>query len=375
MSKLDEKLSELQDIAQHPEAQLQNFIVNGKKVIGCMPYFCPEELVFASGMIPFGLLGVEMQASEAKRYWPSFICSVLQNILELGIRGDYQQMTAVMIPSLCDGLKGMDGNWRHAVHSIPVIPVAHAQNRKMKAGVSFTASQYRKIRERLEELSCQPISDIAILEAIHIYNERRAVMRRFIQAVSYRPGCVKPSQRSAVFKSSFYMDVSAHSAKVLDLTKLIENQPTKAFSGIKVVTSGITAYCSWLMDILDDIGIAVINDEVTNESLRFMTDVPLTEDPIIGLAQQISEIEGCSVLYDPKKNRGTLLIDLCRSNGADGVLLIQTKFCDPEEYDSVPLKNMLTKAGIPCLLIEIDQQTHNNEQARIMLEAFVETLR
>lgn len=375
MDNLREKLAALQAIAGNPAAQLEKFLSEGRKVVGCMPYFCPEELVYASGMVPFGLTGEEMQASEAKRYWPAFICSVMQTVLELGLRGRYDGLTAVMIPALCDALKGMDGNWRRGVKKIPAIPVVQAQNRKTEAGLEFTASQYRKIRSRLAELAGREVTDAAVAGAVSVYNDRRAAMRGFMAASAARPGLLKPSQRSAVFKSAFFMDVNEHAAAVRELTALIEEQPAAEYRGPKLVTSGIMADNSGLLGILDDCGVAVVDDEVTNESLRYRTDIPVTEDPFKGMALLLGEIEGCSVLYDPGKNRGRMLIDLAKKSGADGVLLVQTKFCDPEEYDYVPLRRMLEEAGIRNLMVEIDLQTTENEQTRTAVEAFCESLR
>jgi benzoyl-CoA reductase/2-hydroxyglutaryl-CoA dehydratase subunit BcrC/BadD/HgdB len=154
----------------------------------------------------------------------------------------------------------------------------------------------------------------------------------------------------------------------------MEKSPVKPFKGPRIVTSGIVADNSGLLKILDDCGITVASDEVTHESLRFRTDVPVTGDPFVGMARQIGEIEGCSVLFDPGKVRGTMLIDLVKQSKADGVLFVQTKFCDPEEYDYVPIKRMLDKAGIRSLQVEIDQQTSNSEQARTAVETFCEII-
>ncbi len=375
MNRMDEILTRLRDISNNPKKQLEQFVAEGKKVIGCMPCFCPEELVYAAGMVPFGLWGAEMQASEAKRYWPAFICSILQTTLELGIRGVYDALSAVMIPIVCDSLKGMDGNWRYAVPNVPVIPVAHAQNRKTQAGVEFTASQYRKIKARLEELSGVAITDAAIQNAVSVFNERRAAMRGFAEAAGRRPGLIKPSDRNAVYKSGYFMDVKEHMALVNELTDIVEAIMPPAFNGPKVVTSGVIADSTALLKILDDCGVAVVRDAVTHESIRYNTDVPVTDDPIVGMARQIGEIEGCPMLFDPEKYRGTMLIALVKGSGADGVLFTQTKFCDPEEYDYVPLKRMLDEAGIPSLQVETDQQTSNCEQARTAIETFSEILR
>jgi benzoyl-CoA reductase/2-hydroxyglutaryl-CoA dehydratase subunit BcrC/BadD/HgdB len=200
-------------------------------------------------------------------------------------------------------------------------------------------------------------------------------MRRFTEVSGRHPGLLTPSARNAVFKSSYFLDVREHEEKVRELTDLIEKTPAGSFSGPRLVTSGIIADAPGLLKILDDCGAAVVDDEVTHESLRFRADVPVTGDPIVGLAQQLGEIEGCPVLYDPGKYRGTMLIELVRKSGADGVLFVQTKFCDPEEYDYVPLKRMLDKEGIRHLQVETDMQTSNYEQARTAIETFCEIVR
>ena len=50
-------IKEFQEVAYHPNQQLANFKAAGKKVIGVLPYYAPEELVFAAGMVPMGMWG------------------------------------------------------------------------------------------------------------------------------------------------------------------------------------------------------------------------------------------------------------------------------------------------------------------------------
>ena len=49
-----------------------------------------------------------------------------------------------------------------------------------------------------------------------------------------------------------------------------------------------------------------------------------------------------------------------------------TKFCDPEEFDYVPIKRACDKAGLMHLNIEVDRQMVNYEQAGTMIQAFKE---
>lgn len=375
MNDLTLLIKDFQDIAGNPGAQFKKYLAAGKKVVGCMPYYCPEELVYAAGMVPFGLWGAQMQVSDAKRYFPAFICSILQTILELGIRGSYKGMSAVMIPIMCDSLKCMPGNWENSVQDIPVINVAHAQNRKIAAGVEFTASQYRKIKAQLARLSGTDITDEAIGLAVASCNKHRSVMRRLSAMMGGHPDIFTPAVRNAIFKSAWFTDVLVHTRMAEKLIALLTELKPAAWTGIKVVTTGIIADDPEFLSILEDNKIAVIDDQVAHESLAYRDDVPVTDDPIIGLAQRIGNIEGCTFLYDPGKQRGKMLIDLVKKSGADGVIYVMTKFCDPDEYDYVPLKGMLDAAGIPNVLIETDQQATGLGQVRTALETFAEILR
>jgi len=367
-------MAEFAGIASNPKAQLDKYLKQGKKIIGCMPYCCPEELVHAAGMIPFGLWGAEVQVSEARRYLPAFICSIIQTTLELGIKGAYDGLSAVMVPILCDSLKSMDGNWRYGVKDIPVIPVAHAQNRKTPAGAEFTASQYRKIKAKLEEISGTVVREDDIRDSIAAYKKRNAAVRRFIDELGKRPGILKASERNAVFKAGYFLSAGEYTEKVDELADCLAVSPASAAPGPRLVTCGILADNTGLLRILDECGVNIIDDVVMHESLRYRFDAPEADDPIMSLALTLGAVEGCPVLYDLGKKRADMLVDVVRQCSADGVLFVLTKFCDPEEYDIVPLKTALDKNGIKSLLVEVDQQTTDVEQIRTAVETFCEML-
>ena len=86
MSDLRKTIDGLKEIAASPRKQLDRVLAEGKKAVGVIPYFAPEELVYAAGMVPFGMWGAETQVTESKRYYPAFYCSILHTALDLGIK-------------------------------------------------------------------------------------------------------------------------------------------------------------------------------------------------------------------------------------------------------------------------------------------------
>ncbi len=376
MPELEKLFAELSGVCADPRAQLDAALAAGRKAVGVMPYFCPEELVYAAGMLPFGLWGAEMQANESKRYYPAFICSLLHTALELGLRGALDGLSAVMVPICCDSLKGFGANWKYGVgERIPVIDVAWAENRKIAAGVEFTRSQFRKILGQLEAIAGRRVSDADVAAAVAVYNENRKALRAFSAAAAERPEAVSPADRCAVIKAGYFMDRAAHTELVAALTEALNALPAQPWRGLRVVTTGILADSPALLQILADNAVAVADDQIAQESGFFRTDTPVTDDPVLGLAQRLGQLEGCSVLFDPGKQRGKELVRLAKDAKADGILWVMTKFCDPEEYDYVPVKRMADAAGIPLLAVEVDQQMVNYEQARSAVEAFAEMLR
>ncbi len=376
MSTVRELLDELRGISENPRTQLDAALARGKKAVGVLPYFCPEELVYAAGMLPFGIWGAEMQANESKRYYPAFICSLLHTALELGLRGALDGLSAVMVPICCDSLKGFGANWKYGVgETIPVIDVAYAENRKLAAGAEFTRSQFRKVLGRLEEIAGRKVSDADIAAAVAVYNENRKALRAFSAAAAEHPETVSPADRCAAIKAGYFMDRAEHTKKIASLTEALNALPEQPWKGLRVVTTGILADSPALLQILDDNHIAIAGDQIAQESAFFRTETPVTADPVEGMAQRLGQIEGCSVLFDPGKQRGRELVQMARDAKADGILWIMTKFCDPEEYDYVPVKRMADAAGIPLLAVEVDQQMVSYEQARSAIEAFSEMLR
>ena len=81
-------LDEFKVKAATPKQQLAEYKAQGKKVIGVLPYYAPEELVYAAGMVPMGIWGSNNKTiSRAKEYCATFYCTIAQLALEMLLDG------------------------------------------------------------------------------------------------------------------------------------------------------------------------------------------------------------------------------------------------------------------------------------------------
>ena len=97
-------------------------------------------------------------------------------------------------------------------------------------------------------------------------------------------------------------------------------------------------------------------------------------DPITAIAERYLQRVICPAKHKDNKSRAENLISMAKGNGADGVIFMLLKFCDPHAFDYPYLKEALDKEGIPSLLFEVEDQPQAQGQLKTRIEAFLETL-
>lgn len=367
--------STFEDVVRFPRKQLNKYLEQGKKVVGCFPLYTPDALIYAADMIPFGMWGAEIDVSMAKKYYPAFICGILQTNLELAMLGAYKGLSAVLITVLCDSLKCATQNWKYAVPEIEMIPVIHPQNRTSAFATDFLYNQYKSIKGRMEDIGGVEITNERLKKAIDVYNEHNQVMREFVNLAAKYPYEISPKNRCMVIKSGYFMDKEEHTKLVKELISHFKDIEPQRFRGIRVITTGIIADSPNLLDILQENKVSIAADEIAHESRQFRIDAVHENDELMALAKQFISMYGCSTVLGGIPKREDYILELVEKMSADGVIILMTKFCDPEEYDYPVIKNKLDAKGIPSLLIEVDKQVRNYEQARTAIQSFQEMIR
>lgn len=372
MSNLGNILNKLEVSANDPFAQIDEAKKNNKKVIGCIPYFAPLELVHAAGMQPIELWGGGVRISEAGSYYPAFYCSILFTLMENALEGKYDNLSGVIIPTTCDGLRNLEENWKFACPNSKVMDFVQPAVRNTVEAQNYLVKQLKKLAACLEDISGNELTERSLRESIALYNSQRKVMRDFSVIASEHVDIVKPQVRRMVYAAARNMPVETHISLVKQLNKELSMLPVYQHEGMKVVLTGILVDSPFLLKELEKNNIAVINDLTVAESVRFNVDVPGRIDPFVSIAEYWSRIEGASIALDPKKSRGNILINLVKSHDADGVIACIVKFCEAEEFDIPVLKKQLSSENIPLLVLDIESQDVSNEQIATRIEAFSE---
>jgi len=360
--------------AAHPaRTVMESCKETGKAAVGCFPIYTPEELVYAAGFLPVGMWGGNTEIKLADRYLQGFCCSIMRTNIEFGMRGVYGKLKAVLLPTLCDTLKCVCENWKVAVPKVPLIPVVYPQNRTLPSGEVYLREELERIRTELSRISGEEMTQSHIEAAFALYENYRRAMRAFCEAASTHPKTINAKTRHLMIKAGYFLDKADYTLQISALTEYLNQLPEEPCA-MRVVATGLLSEPVGLLDILAEHDIAIVADDLAQESRQFRTPARETGDAISRMVWRTADMRGCPFLFEPEKTRGEMLIDLVRAHRADAVIAFQMKFCDPEEFDYPIYKAELEEAGIPLLYLEVEQQMDSFNQFRTRIESLSEML-
>ena len=224
-----------------------------------------------------------------------------------------------------------------------------------------------------EEISGIEISNENLNAAIDLYNHRNMLMREFCEVANDHLDIITPDVRHNIMKSATFTEIRETISKMESLIELLKAQPVYKFKGKKVVLTGITAEPIEFLNLFKENNLAVVADDLGQESRQYRSDYPTGEDAIERLAAHWFDTKGCSTIYSPDhRERGKMLVEMAKEKEADCIAVCLMRFCDVEEYDYPYISQMAEEAGLYSLCLEIDQSTQDNGQSRTKIQSYAE---
>ena len=147
----------------------------GGKAFGWFPVYTPVELIHAAGMFPVGVIGGgnKIELSHADSRFQSFVCSVIKSTLELGLTGELDLLDGIFFHSICDPAKNLASVFRRNFPDMAVEFIHFPQNMASTRTADFLTAEYRRILDRLTDVSGKKVDKEDVNESIETYNANR----------------------------------------------------------------------------------------------------------------------------------------------------------------------------------------------------------
>jgi benzoyl-CoA reductase subunit C len=373
-------LARMAEVAADPDAYVLAWKQShpGRKVAGVLPMNFPEELLHAAGFLPVVIQENSEPDSEGRVILAEFYCGYTRNLADQAIKGKLAHYDAYFVADHCVQLLGAADVMRYAQPEIPIYFGQFIASMSESSTNGKVRGEMGRIVREVERSAGAPIDQDRLRNSIRLYNEDRSLLRKVFDARRDGRLHLPAKQIQDLVKSSMIMEKAEHVALLKEL--LEHGLGTQAATGtVKLHLSGHFCHApkQELLDLIEECGAEVVDDDLYHGRRYVTTDVREDLDPIDALTEWYFDRNvnvPCPTRVQHDADWDTYLSNEVNASGADGVIVLMAKFCEPHMLLYPELRKMMDEREIPYLLIETEHEGLPMESIRTRVEALVERI-
>ncbi len=368
-------IDRLKGIAADPYAYARKWKAEkGRPVIGFFCSYTPEEIIHAAGALGVRLFGSGAAIEKADAHLQAYSCSLVRGALEDVLTGRLDFLDGAVFPHTCDSIQRLSDIWRLNAglrfHADVVMPV----KLNTESAREYTSDLFQDFAAELAAAVNTEITQERLKGAVQVANGIRAAVRRLYAVRRARPAALPGSDLHAIIKAGMVMDREAYLEALTSLLSAVDPSEGDISIPVPIILSGGVCNLPDLYGAVESAGGTVVWDDLCT-GVRGFGGVIATEGNLLTqIANRYVERRVCPAKHAGIHKRGGELLEQVRIHDARGVIFVMLKFCDPHGFDLPYLKGILEGAGIPSLLLELEEGGRADEQLRTRIEAFIEMI-
>ncbi|HAY22847.1 MAG TPA: hypothetical protein DCY27_11940 [Desulfobacterales bacterium] len=373
-----EQLNKCIQITRDPYSYLAEWKKqNNKKVICCYPMHVPEEIVHAAGMLPVVAWRSNEPVTLGHSHIPPYNCGLTRSFIDDLVKDKLNFFDGVVIYRMCLQAQGLPFIIGQNV-SLPYLEYLSLP--AIYPGLptrDFLIKELERFKNSLEEFSGRKITAEALNQSIALYNKNRQLLSKIYEIRRQRPGAIKARELMAIVQASMLMPKEENNKLLEQLISELEKREPSSQPKIRVVVYGGLCQTPHLdiLDLIEELGMEVVDDDLYVGSRYFANDVQITEKPVEALAERyLAHTPPCPTKGDYATDWTDYIIEMANKNQAQGIISLLIKYCPPHLCYYPDIKNKLADRGIPEVLIEVEHEVISLGQARTRLQSFAEII-
>lgn len=346
----------------------------GRKVIGCLDSYIPEEFIHAAGMIPLRILGSTGDVTQADSYLPVFAGKLARSILEQGLGGDLGHLAGVAISNSSDAVRMLYDLWgRHIPQQraflidVPAILEGETNHRVFRQAML-------EFKDELEKLTGKPLSPDALRTSIAVFNENRRLLKEIASLLTASLPRLSAETYLDALLSGFLLTKEQHNDLLLQVIESCNRETSQ--STVKLVpvhVSGPILVDRSFLPLVRQCGATMVSEDLGTGSRYFWDEVAEAGDPVEAIIERYwSKIT--ESYKTPMERRWLHLLNQIERSSAKGVIFVIEKYSDEDQYDYPVWRDRLRSRGIPSLMLD-SELVLESEQVRTRVQTFVEIVK
>lgn len=338
----------------------------GGSVAAVMPIFYPRELLRAYGIYPIELWGPPNIRSQGQEHFQSYACPIARNANSFLQQGGLAEVDLMLVPHTCDTLQGMGSVLLDFVKpAFPVLTLYHPRGQR-DSDLGFLINELKRLTQQLEVITGKQPTNAVLEQAIARELEADQSLKLFYQQ----------RWQYALSDLDFYRVVRAREyLPAEDFCRLLASLPkgNQQAEGVGIALSGIVCEPMSLFSEINQLGAFIAWDDLACGSRR-LYQTAFSGTPLEQIAQRLLH-----TVPEPTKGisvgaRIEYLLTQMQQHGAQGLLVYDVKFCEPELFDLPHIKKAMAEEGIPYLYMEHELDGSLSEQMLTRIGAFIEVM-
>jgi benzoyl-CoA reductase/2-hydroxyglutaryl-CoA dehydratase subunit BcrC/BadD/HgdB len=264
---------------------------------------------------------------------------------------------------------------------VPDAPVFFGQLPTSLSDAWARGEALRTMRSFVDEMgrfTGAPITDGALAHAISVGNENRRLLRALFADRRAGNAALSSSEVQALVKSSMVMDKQEHTALLRQVVAGLAAAPRD--DRVRLHLSGHLCHAPRpeLLAAIEECGAIVVDDDLFTGGRYISTDVPEGVDPVEALTDwylRRDAVAPCPTRVKHETDWEDRLVDSVEASGAQGVIVLMVRFCEPHMLYYPELRKRLNERDVPHLLLETEHEGLPVETVRTRVEALLERIR
>lgn len=378
---IEDILGTFSRIAEEPHAYAADWKQRtSRKVVGIFPMNFPLELVHAAGALPVVVQESRTSITEGRSLLFEFYCGYSRSIVDQAATGELAVYDGFFLVDHCVALVGAADALRFQLPETRTYLAQYMASMDEDTTRTDIVRCVRDLRDQLEALCGTAITPDALARSIALFNTNRRLQRQVYDLRRTGRTALTARQVQAIVKSSMVMDIEEHTALLQALVPALDRELPNMPAMARLHLSGHFCHAPQpeLFDMIESCGAIVVDDDLYTGFRFISTDVKEDFDPVEALVDWYfarNNTVPCATRAQKSVDWETYLSTSLEQSGADGVIVLMAKFCEPHMLYYPELRKEFARRNTPFLLIETEHEGLALEMLRTRVEALVEGIR
>ncbi|MBW2622064.1 MAG: 2-hydroxyacyl-CoA dehydratase [Deltaproteobacteria bacterium] len=347
----------------------------GKKVVGYVCSYLPEEVLAAADILPIRITGKGVSdTSRADSYLSRVNCSFVRCCLELGLDGQYDFLDGAAWVNGCDHIRRCYDNWK-AKNPRPFMYILPVPHKIFPEGRQWYKEEVGMFKDAVEGHFHVEITPERFSEEVSTYNQTRKLLRELYDLQACAEPSVTGTEVLKILSAGSVMPRPEFNLALGEILKEAESRPGISNSKARLLINGSIMDDPDFIENVEDLGAIVVTDTLCFGARSFWDMTDESGDPFESLIDRYYNHVSCPRMAGEYQNRLKFIKKQIERADVNGVILEHIKFCDLHGTDNALLKKDLQKDGIATL--ELERQYGPLADAgriRTRIQAFLERI-